>query len=647
MTRKKLIALSLLLFSFCAIHAQTLFTYGSRSVSREEFLKAFNKNNADAKPSPAIYREYLELYTRFKIKVQAALDMKLDTLPSQQAELRSFRSQVANSYMSDEASMNVLVEEAIARSAKDIRVSHIFVALAAGANAEQEQKALAKINSANARLLKGEDFSKVAVELSEDPDAVNNKGDIGYITVFTLPYDLENLAYTTPVGKVSKVLKTKIGYHIFKNTGERKSPGRIKVAQILIAFAPDATLIQRQQAGLKADSLFRVLKAGGDFKALASQFSNDNLTYTNGGELPEFGTGRYEPAFESAAFSLKSDGDISAPFASSFGYHILKRIQVTPISIDKKDKANIDNFKLLVSQNDRMEVSKKILLRKVLQQAAYKKYPVNEKALSQLTDSLLLTGAVPIPSSFKGTEPLFSFAQQKLTVQDWVLYLQNIRSIDNLRSGKTNAQLMDQFVESTALEYYKEHLELYNKEFAYQLREFKEGNLLFEAMQRNIWDKASLDTIGLKNYYNQYKNKYWWEASADALIFTASNDSLAEVAKKKLQSSYNDWRKLVEESDGTLQGDSGRFELGQLPVVDRTAFSNGLITATVKSEVDNTASFCYIIKVYNNREPRTYNDSRGFVINDYQTWLEEKWVAELKKKYPIKVDEAVFKGLGR
>ena len=64
----------------------------------------------------------------------------------------------------------------------------------------------------------------------------------------------------------------------------------------------------------------------------------------------------------------------------------------------------------------------------------------------------------------------------------------------NLRNGKTNEELMNQFVETTALEYYRDHLETYNKEFAYQLKEFKEGNLLFEMMQRKIWDKASLDT---------------------------------------------------------------------------------------------------------------------------------------------------------
>lgn len=643
MNRKKLIAFSLLVFSCCTIQAQTLFTYGNRAVSRDEFLKAFNKNNTEAKPSAAHYREYLELYTRFKIKVQAALDMKLDTLPSQKAELRSFRDQVANSYMNDEASINVLIDEAMARAAKDIRVSHIYIQVPTNATADQLKKAEAKITLANNRLLKGEEFSKVAAELSEDPEVQSNKGDIGYITVFTLPYDLENLAYNTPVGKISKVHRSSIGYHIFKNTGERKSPGKIKVAQILLAFPPDATPVQKQQLALRADSIYRVLQAGGDFKQMALAFSNDNISYMNGGELQEFGTGRYDPVFESAAFALKSDGELSKPFTTNFGYHILKRVQWNPVKTDKKDKASIESFRQLVSQNDRMEVSKKILEKKVLQQIGYKKYPVNAKAFSMLTDTILLTGNVPGRSSFKGTEPLIGYAKQTLTVQDYVTYLQAVRGVQNVTGGKSNSQLFEQFVETTGLEYYKQHLEEYNKEFAFQLQEFRDGNLLFEVMQRRIWDQAAVDTVGLRKYYDEHKSNYWWEASADALIFTASNDSIAESIKKKLQASYANWRQLVEQSDGTLQGDSGRFELGQLPVVDRTVFSQGLITATVKSDVDNSASFCYIIKMYNNREPRSFNDARGFVINDYQNWMEDKWIAELKKKYPVKVNELEFK----
>jgi peptidyl-prolyl cis-trans isomerase SurA len=216
-----------------------------------------------------------------------------------------------------------------------------------------------------------------------------------------------------------------------------------------------------------------------------------------------------------------------------------------------------------------------------------------------------------------------------------------------MRAGKTYKQLYEEFIEVSAFDYYRQHLEEYNKEFAYQLNEFKEGNLLFEIMQRKIWDPASTDSAGLKKYYTAHKDKYWWESSADAIIFTATNEKASEEYRNKLKENYKDWRKYIDLSGGHLQGDSGRFELGQIPVVDRTNFTEGLITANVRNETDNTVAFAYIVKLYPNREVRGFTDARGFVINDYQLYLEEQWIAELKKKYPVKINEAVLKDLSK
>ena len=129
------------------------------------------------------------------------------------------------------------------------------------------------------------------------------------------------------------------------------------------------------------------------------------------------------------------------------------------------------------------------------------------------------------------------------------------------------------------------------------------------------------------------------------IIFTAANEAEAAKIKARLDSNYKNWRKIVEVSDGTIQGDSSRFELSQIPVAERTNFTEKLITANVKNESDNSVSFAYIIKMYRDREPRNFDDARGFVINDYQGFLEDKWITELKKKYPVKVNESVVNSL--
>jgi peptidyl-prolyl cis-trans isomerase SurA len=642
---RKIIVAILCTTSVAAAHGQTLFTYGASTVSKEEFLKAYNKNNTETTPTEQSYRDYLDLYTRFKVKVQAALDAKLDTLPNQKAELAAFRNQVVESFMNDEASVGVLVEEAMERSKKDIHITHIFIPVGPSATAEQVKQAQTKANEAYARLQSGDDFTKTALAYSEDPAVKTNKGDLGYITVFSLPYAMENLVYSTPVGKYTSPLRSKNGYHLFKVIAERKAIGKMRAAQILLAFTPDATDAQKQAVAKRADSIYNALQKGGDFKQLAATFSDDNLTFQTGGEMMAFGVGRYTPAFESAAFGLSKDGEITRPVLTEFGYHIIKRLQHVPVPEDKANKQWQEETKQQVLQSDRLEVAKKVLYKKILQTTGFKKLPVNESSLSTFTNNTIQNKKAPLPAGITANTPLFTIGKQTFRVKEWQAYLETIRDIEDLRAGKTNAQLLDQFIEQSAFDYYRAHLETYNKDFAYQLNEFKEGNLLFEIMQRNIWDKAAADTVGLKKHYDTHKNNYWWEASADAIILTAATEAAAGEARKKLEDDYRTWKKLMESSDGAIQADSGRFELGQIPVVERTNFQPKLITAPVKNETDNSRTFAYIIKIYSDREPRSFTDARGFVINDYQAALEDQWITQLKKKYPVKINDAALKTL--
>ena len=636
----KIIPLILSLFAY-TVQSQTLFTYGNKSVSKSEFLRAYGKNSSGEKPTEQSYRDYLELYTKFKIKVQAARDMRLDTLPSLKAELQNFRSQIAENFVNDEGSINELIDEAFVRGQKDIRIAHIFVRIENDDSASQIESARNKINKAYESLKQGS-FEQVAFEYSEDPAVKSNKGVMGWITVFVLPYAVENIVYNMPVGQYSKPFRGASGFHIFKNIEERKAIGRLKAAQILLAVSPDGVKKQHDDAKAKTDSILAALQNGADFKSLALQFSSDNLSYQNGGELPEFGVGRYDAVFETAAFALQKDGEISKPVLTEFGYHILKRLNRIPAQMDKSDEKWREGVRQLIIQSDRMEASRKKLLKNIQQKANFKKLPYNQKNLWRLTDSILGNKKIPQLPDINAQTSLFAFSRQTLRVRDWQNYLESIRGIQSLVTGKTNEEILQQFIETSTLDYYRNHLEEFNPELVYQMNEFKDGNLLFEVMQRKIWDPASLDSVALKNFYEKNKAKYWWENSADAIIFTCNDSVTAEGLKAALKSDFSGWKKAVDNSNGSIQADSGRFELGQIPVVDRTNFTEKLITASVKNEADNSATFAYIIRLYNRREPRNFADARGFVINDYQEYLENKWIAELKKKYPVKVNEAVF-----
>jgi peptidyl-prolyl cis-trans isomerase SurA len=638
---KKLLAAFLVLACFSA-SAQTLFHYGKDSVSVAEFLKAYQKNNTGVKTEKA-FLDYLDLYINSRLKIAEAKERGYDTLPQLVSDLESLRQQILPSYLTDKESVNRMVEEAFTRSQKDIHLAHIFIAAKTSVDTAEANK---KLSEVEAGLKKGIPFAELAKKYSDDPLAKTNGGDLGYITVFTLPYELENLAYATPAGKTSSVYKSKAGYHIFKNLGERKALGRMKASEILLAFPPDASDAIKQATKKLADSLYNRLLKGDDFGKLATQFSNDMVSAAANGQMQEFGVGQYDAVFENTVFGLPKDDAISKPFLTSHGYHIVKRINKVPVPATKTEKA-LDAIREKVEQSDRINTTKSKLAKKIMAEAGYKQAAFSNAELWAYSDSILNFQSPKTALHLTATSPLFSFKGKDFTTSDWIAYAQTFRYKSDGSGIKPYPQVWDEFVEASALDYYQSHLEDYNEDFRQQINEFKDGNLFFEIMQRQVWGPAQTDSIALEAYYQKNKSKYNWKQSADAVIFYASDAATAKTFSDGLKKSPDNWRELVNDMSEKIAADSSRFELEQIPNPTHLPWKAGTITVPLVNKADNTASFAYILKYYPQTEPRNFTESKGLVITDYQNELEKNWLLELKKKYPVVINEKELSELKR
>jgi len=641
---KKLFLFLTLLSFLSSVYCQPLFTYGNHAVSKDEFLRAYNKNKTAAVSKEQAVRDYLDLYIKFKLKVQAAKDIHLDTLPSLQADLQNFRTQIEESYLKDEKEVDALVNEAFSRSTKDIHTQHFYVSINDKLPPEDTLKLYKAINEAYEELNKGgTDYDKILSAIKEKTAPVN-RNDLGMITVFTLPYEFENIIYSLRPGQVSKPYRSKKGWHIFKNAGERPALGKIKIAQILFAV-PAGNIVMRDRVKELSDSVYKALQSGADFGEMAKMFSNDKMTYMNGGIMPEFGVAKYDAGFERMAFSLKNDSDISQPFQSEFGYHIIKRVSRTPVPGNKNDETYLYNLKQEVLKDNRIDIAKEKFVKEVLAKIGYQKNnSVNEKDLWKITDTFAIANKKIKSGNVNGETILFSFNNAKIKAADWMQYARNVKNNYAAHVEQPYPVLLKNYVSIAALENYKNRLQNFNNDFNYQLQEFKDGNMLFEIMEREVWSKASADSTGLKQYYDAHKTGYTWSASADAVLFSCSNATVAKDAAEKAGNGKN-WRAIASENSSQIQADSGRYELGQIPTIDRTNFTPGLITGAVINSGDGTAVFSMIIKMYPENQQRSFEDARGLVINDYQNFLEKKWIEELKKKYPVKLNEKVFQSL--
>ena len=623
-----------------AAPAQTLFTYGTKTVSQQEFTRAFEKNPSPGNRQKAM-KDYLPLFINYKLKVQDAIDKKLDTLSTQKSELETYHSQLVDNYINNKANTNALVKEAFERSQKDILLGHLFIGFSA-ADSASVKHALQQAEKATAALDAKQDFETVVKQFSTDVANRASGGRVGWITVFSVPYPFETIIYDLPVGGYSKIAKSSSGFHIFKKISERPAAGTVKVAQIMLVNPEPGNQAMEAKNKKIADSLYTALINGASFDSLAYAFSNDRTSYENGGSLPEFGVGTYAGTFEDMAFSLKSKGEISKPFSTDYGWHILKLLDKKPAGTKMADVELNSLLVQKVNASGRAAEAKNAYLQSQMAALKYKSFGVNEKELFRFTDSAITNNNVSgLPVTAK--TPLFSLGKTIYYVTGWLQYVKGSRFTSGGES-KPYPLLLREFNLAMVENYLHKNIEKIDPSFARQYREFREANLLFEAMDRNVWSKASADSAGLRKWYESHKEKYRWAESAAAILVTITDSSIIQPVIAALKKDPSSWKQLAGAYGQAIIADSGRYEINQIPG-NNTHPKAGEITNPVKNELDGSVSFALIINLLTPGEPRSFDDSRGFVINDYQQALEQKWVANLKKKYPVKLNQPVWNKL--
>ena len=630
---------------------RVLFTVGNDPVTVSEFEYVYNKNNINnqADYSQKSLSDYLALYENFRLKVKEAEAMKLDTITSLKNELEGYRKQLAKSYLTDREISDKLIEEAYERSKKEINASHILVRVDENANPADTLAAYKKIMALRKRIEKGEAFEKVAKEGSEDPSAKTNEGNIGWFTVFGTIYPFETAAYNAKPGEVSMPVRTEFGYHLVKVNQVRDARGQIHVAHLLLRFPEGAIKAQRDSVKRKIDSLYTLIVTGKtSFEEAVRNNSDDKATRVKDGELQWFGSGapvRMVPEFEDAAFELAKDGDISEPVMTQFGWHIIKRLERKGMQPFNEVKADM---KKRVERDSRSQVAKTILINRIKKENSFTEFPNVKSDFIVQVDSAIFKGNWKATDALLDSKKaLFTLAGKEYTQGDFASYIEKNakRRADKGKDALLN-EYYDSYVNARLLEYEESMLETKKPEFKALMKEYHDGILLFELMDRMVWTKAVKDTTGLEEYRKKNESKYMWGNRADVVIFNTNDEKLAASAAKlaaKGKSAEEIKAKLNKEgSRSKVSTIEGKYEKGQYEVVDKIEWKAGVTPV----EKLNDSSFRFVwVKQLVGPEPKNLKEAKGYIVSDYQEYLEKTWLADLRNKYPIKVDEKILQSL--
>jgi peptidyl-prolyl cis-trans isomerase SurA len=623
---------------------KVLLTVGDEKISRVEFERIYLKNNQMVSDmDKKSLDEYLELFVIYKLKVAEAKAMELDKTEAFKKELDGYRKQLVQPFLTDKETEEKLLSEAYERMKFEVDASHILISIPEKATPEDTLAIYEKTMKIRQRIIDGEPFESVAKATSDDPSVKRNGGRLGYFSAFQMVYPFECAAFETPVGKISMPIRTRFGYHLVKTNDKRHSVGQLKTAHIMIAIPQNAPAEQQVQAKARIDSIYRLVLNNENFANLARNFSQDPGSARNGGELPYFGPGRMVPEFDKAAFALERDGQVSEPVRSQFGWHIIKRL-------DKKLVGTYDEMlpeiKNKISRDERGRISRDVFIKSMKENYGFSIDSSTLKSMESLLDENYYTGNWQIPLTRKLDQPLFQFAGQQYSLR---LLAEKMRSNQKNQSRVPFAILIERnfndLVEETIVSFEEERLIKENPDFFYLLKEYYDGILLFEIMDRNVWSKAAYDVEGLTEFYNDNIDSYKWERRIHTTNYILPSEPLAKKAyklaasKKGVQLTNDDFKKQLSSNENELITINDFATIPEdVAVKGYENWSKGL-SPIIQNE--KGYSFHRFIKMEVN-EPIPMDEIRGKLIADYQEFLEKQWIDLLKKKYEVVINKDLY-----
>lgn len=607
----------------------------NESISLDEFNNIFNKNNDNQVIDKKYLDEYIELFINFKLKVREAKELGYDTLSSFVDELEGYRKQLAKPYLRDDQFNEEMFDEALERVQYDLNASHILINI----NDENNDIALSRINNIRREIINNNiSFEEAAVKYSDDKSAIENKGNLGYFTAFMMVYVFESAAYSTKVGSISQAVKTQYGYHLIKINDKRKAVGQRKVAHIMFKTGKSASKKKIDESNKKIFETYNLLKNGDPFAEVAERFSEDRSTAVKGGMLPMFGVGKMVPVFENIAFGLKNIGDFSEPFETDFGWHIVMLIEDYPVELNDDLYLKV---KTGIEKDSRSKLSSEFMSKKLKELYTIKVFKQNFNSLRKLAVKDVSKSSWDGKNAINLKNPLFKIEGMTFNQDLFIEYI-----LKNQKNNNDFDMLYLDFRDICLFKYEETQLENKYPEFKILLNEYREGILLFDLTNKNVWKKAVDDSLGLSKYFANNLNKYNWDKRVDASIYKCINLATAKKVKSLLyklnRGNINNSEILDiinKESQLNLQIISNKF------VKDDNDYINSIDWKTgISKDIKDDDGSIVIVNITDILEAgsMTLNEVKGKVISDYQKYLDNNWISYLRSKYKYSINKELL-----
>ena len=521
MKRISLLFISVVLIS--AVEAKekkepVVMTVAGKDVPLSEFLYAAKKEDSiDFKNKKAV-ENYVELYKNFKLKVADAEARFIHTNPRFDYELEQDTRALQSGYFTDkkgeDSAMYVIYNRTkVVPNVKEIYFSYPPELRNIGQVLTKDTVELfLKADAAYQRIKNGESFEDVGESLK---DGISVQYAVfENVVPFQFPNVLEEAIFAMNVGEISAPVRSTFGFHLFKIDRKVPSPGRIRVAHIILAFpSNNPTDEEIEETRSKSEGIYQKALIEEDFSKIVLEYSDDSIGAKKGGML-EFGLGEFLKPIERAAFALENIGDISKPVQSQYGFHILKLVERLPdLSFEEKQSYIFDNMRI----SERVFDLYHGFVEKMKPRHGYVFYPEAYEELKRLADEYHPEGkdSVFVTRGLEMDKLLLHIDLYDFLQSDFVEYIYRNKQTNKFYSLDYMQDNFQFFVREILIEIEKSYLERDYPEYTMQVKQLYDGNLLFEISNSRIWsrpeeEQARFEAEWIKELNEKYPVKINW-----------------------------------------------------------------------------------------------------------------------------------------
>ena len=419
-------------------HELVVAEVGDQPITLKEYedmyIKSDGSREGAAKSTLEEREKFLELLTKFRLKLADAYQQGLDKSPEIQKEINLYKGSLAASFLAEREVTEPGIKKMFEVRQTEFRARHILLNLSSTPTPEDSAAAYSKAYALIDSLKGGADIVALVTRHSQDPSASQNNGDLYYFTAGQMAPPFEDAVREMKPGEVSsKPVRTAFGLHVIKLIDRKPSPGEIKCSHIMARFTKqDPTPEDTAAAYAKLKAIQDSLAIGLDFSELAKRNSEDPGSAPNGGDLDWFARRRWVHEFDEAAFNLKP-GQTSNIVRTRYGYHLIKCYDAQPPKTFEESKDEIRKL----YQKTRFQEDYKNFLTRLKQET---QFSLKENVVTEFItacDSIKTTKDTSWTDSIThelGSSAIFMFGKNIVTVD-------SVAGIINSRGDMANTPL--------------------------------------------------------------------------------------------------------------------------------------------------------------------------------------------------------------